>query len=67
MPYLPFDLGGRHFANVGRLGGSLAACMRMSQDLTVPDDAAVFGIARRPFYPDALALGITSMPICQKC
>ncbi len=57
LPSFPFALGGRHFANIGRLGGSLAACVRMSQDLTVPDDAAVFGIARRRFYPDARALG----------
>jgi dTDP-4-dehydrorhamnose reductase len=57
VPSFPFALGGRHLANVGRLGGSLAACVRMSQDLTVPDDAAIFGLARRPFYPDARALG----------
>ena len=57
MPSFPFALGGRHLANVGRLGGSLAACVRMSQDLTVPDDAAAFGIARRCFYPDNRALG----------
>ena len=58
MPSFPFALGGRHLANVGRLGGSLAACVRMSQDLTVPDDAAAFGIARRCFYPDNRALGV---------
>ena len=58
MPSFPFALGGRYLANVGRLGGSLAACVRMSQDLTVPDDAAVFGIARRCFYPDNRALGV---------
>jgi nucleoside-diphosphate-sugar epimerase len=57
MPSLPFAFGGRHLANVGRLGGSLAACVRMSQDLTVPDDAAVFSVHRRGFYPDARALG----------
>ena len=57
MPSLPFALGGRYLANVGRLGGSLAACVRMSQDLTVPDDAAVFGVHRRGFYPDAKAIG----------
>jgi nucleoside-diphosphate-sugar epimerase len=59
MPSFPFAFGGRHLANVGRLGGSLAACVRMSQDLTVPDDAAVFGVHRRGFYPDARALGRT--------
>ena len=58
MPSLPFAIGGRHLDNVGRLGRSLAACVRMSQDLTVPDDAAVFGIARRWFYPDNRALGV---------
>ena len=58
MPSLPFALGGRHLDNIGRLGRSLAACVRMSQDLTVPDDAAVFGIARRCFYPDNRALGV---------
>jgi dTDP-4-dehydrorhamnose reductase len=57
MPSLPFALGGRYLANVGRLGGSLAACVRMSQDLTVPDDAALFGVHRRGFYPDAKAIG----------
>lgn len=57
MPSLPFALGGRHLDNISRLGRSLAACVRMSQDLTVPDDAAVFGIARRCFYPDDRALG----------
>jgi len=57
MPSLPFAFGGRHLANVGRLGGSLAACVRMSQDLTVPDDAAVFSVHRRGFYPDVRALG----------
>ena len=57
MPSLPFALGGRPLDNISRLGRSLAACVRMSQDLTVPDDAAVFGIARRCFYPDDRALG----------
>jgi nucleoside-diphosphate-sugar epimerase len=57
MPSLPFALGGRYLANVGRLGGSLAACVRMSQDLTVPDDAALFGVHRRAFCPDAKAIG----------
>ena len=57
MPSLPFALGGRYLAHVGRLGGSLAACVRMSQDLTVPDDAAMFGVHRRGFYPDAKAIG----------
>ena len=67
MTSLPFALGGRHLDNIGRLCRSLAACVRISQDLNVPDDAAIFGVPRRLFYPDALALGITSMPICQKC
>ena len=67
MASLPFALGGRHLDNIGRLCRSLAACVRISQDLNVPDDAAIFGVPRRLFYPDALALGITSMPICQKC
>ncbi len=57
MPSLPFALGGRYLTHVGRLGGSLAACVRMSQDLTVPDDAAMFGVHRRGFYPDAKAIG----------
>lgn len=57
MPSLPFALGGRYLAHVGRLGGSLAACVRMSQDLTVPDDAAMFGVHRRGFYPDEKAIG----------
>ena len=57
VPSFPFALCGLYLANVGRFGGSLAACVRMSQDLTVPDDAAVFGLARRPFYPDARARG----------
>lgn len=57
MPSLPFALGGRYLANVGRLGGSLAACVRMSEDLTVPDDAALLGVHRRGFYPDTKAIG----------
>lgn len=43
---LPFALGGRHLAKVGRSGGFLAACVRMSQDLTVPAAAAVLSIIR---------------------
>ena len=59
MPLFPFTLGGRMFANVGRLGWSFAACARMAEDLTVPDDAAMFGINRRDFHPDARAVGQT--------
>lgn len=59
MPSLPFTLGGRMFANVGRIGWSFAACARMAEDLTVPDDAAIFGVARRDFHPDARAVGQT--------
>jgi hypothetical protein len=47
------------FANVGRLGWSFAACARMAEDLTVPDDAAMFGVARRDFQPDERAVGQT--------
>ena len=57
MPLFPFTLGGRAFANVGRIGWSLAACARMTEDLTVPDDAAIYGVTRRGFYPDNRALG----------
>jgi uncharacterized protein YbjT (DUF2867 family) len=57
MPSFPFAFGGRYLTNAGRIGGSLAACVRMSEDLTVPDDAAMFGISRRGFCPDLKALG----------
>jgi nucleoside-diphosphate-sugar epimerase len=57
MPLLPFTLGARAFAHVGRIGWSFAACARMAEDLTVPDDAAMFGVARREFHPDARAVG----------
>ena len=57
MPSLPFNLGGRLFANVGRVGWSFAACARMTEDLTVPDDAAIYGVARRDFHPDAKSVG----------
>ena len=57
MPSYPFAFGGRYLANTGRIGGSLAACVRMSEDLTVPDDAAMFGVSRRGFCPDLKALG----------
>ena len=59
MPSLPFTLCGRMFANVGRIGWSFAACARMAEDLTVPDDAAIFGVARRDFHPDERAVGQT--------
>ena len=62
LPSFPFSLGGRMFANVGRIGWSFAACARMAEDLTVPDDASVFGVARRGFHPDARAVGLTEHP-----
>lgn len=62
VPALPFRLGGRIFANVGRLGWSLAACARMAEDLTVHDDASKLGIHRRSFQPDARAVGLTEHP-----
>lgn len=62
LPSFPFSLGGRMFANVGRIGWSFAACARMAEDLTVPDDASVFGIARRGFHPDARAVGLAEPP-----
>ena len=62
LPSLPFSLGGRMFASVGRIGWSFAACARMAEDLTVPDDASVFGVARRGFHPDARAVGLTEHP-----
>lgn len=62
LPSFPFSLGGRMFANVGRIGWTFAACARMAEDLTVPDDASVFGVARRGFHPDARAVGLTEHP-----
>lgn len=59
VPSYPFTLGGRVFANVGGIGWSFAACARMVEDLTVPDDAASFGVTRRGFHPDARAIGRT--------
>gem|GEM_PF-5700971 len=34
-----------------------AVCARMTEDLTVPDDAHILGVERRQFHPDALAVG----------
>ena len=61
MPLFPFTFGARAFARVGRIGWTFAACARMAEDLTVPDDAAVFGIHRRGFHPDARAVGQTEL------
>ncbi len=57
VPVAPFALGGALLSRFGRAGWLLAVCARMTEDLTVPDDAARYGVPRRGFQPDAVAVG----------
>jgi len=57
VPALPFQIMGKLFTRVGRVGWLFAVCARMTEDLTVPDDARILGVERRSFHPDALAVG----------
>jgi len=57
VPLLPFQIGGRLFTRVGRVGWLFAVCARMTEDLTMPDDAHILGVERRQFHPDTLAVG----------